>query len=246
MADGATEWPGLPGGFTDSVTILLAPNGEIFDSLTGGSLPEWGTAAAFPERMTVVLQADEGPTTVLRHELAHLALHASVPHTPVWFQEGYAVWAAGEWNRFESLRINLALVLGRVPSLRDLSRQLREGRSRAGAAYALAGTVVAKLDGIAGEEGLVRLVSAYRESGDLDGALRSTYLITLDQFEESWQKEIKRRYGWLSLVTSFTVFWLFVGILLGALWWRRRRGYGSRKADLDIGWDIPEEDWRGS
>ncbi len=235
------DWPGLSQPFDDTVTVLLAPNRAIFDSLTNGRLPEWGAAGAFPASNTLVLRLDERPLEVLPHEMAHLALHSNIPHPPLWFSEGYAVWAAGEWGRMEVLRVNLALVVGKVPNFSELSRQLREGRTRASSAYALASTVLAQLNDVDGENGMRRLLDAYRETGNLDAALRSTFLTTLDQFEESWMKRIDQRYGWLSLFTSFGVFWIVVGGGVGALWLKRRRRDDVRRADLDQGWEMPED-----
>lgn len=235
------DWPGLGQQFDDSITILLAPNQEVFDSLTSGRLPEWGAAGAFPSSNTLVLRNDRRPLEVLGHEVAHLALHSMIPHTPLWFSEGYAVWAAGEWGRLDVLRLNLALVAGRVPTLAELSRQLRQGRARANSAYALAATAIAQLNGIDGENGLRRLLNAYSDSGDLDTALRATFLTTIDRFEETWMRGIDRRYGWLSLLTSFAVFWLLLGGGVGFLWLKRRRRDMVRKADLDEGWIIPGE-----
>lgn len=241
-ADGMVDWPGLTRPFSDSVTILLAPNSTIFDSLTDGRLPEWGAAGAFPSSNTLVLRKDLRPLDVLGHEMAHLALHSNIPHTPLWFSEGYAVWAAGEWDRIDVLRLNLSLVSGRVPTLTGLSRQLREGRARANSAYALAATVFAQLNEVDGENGMRRLLDAYSDSGDLNTALRSTFLITLDQFEDSWMRKIDKRYGLLSLLTSFGVFWLVVGGGVGLLWLKRRRRDSIRRADLDQGWVIPDKE----
>jgi hypothetical protein len=240
-ANAMVEWPGLTRSFDDSVTILLATNRTVFDSLTQGRLPEWGAAGAFPASNTLVLRNDLRPLDVLPHEMAHLALHSNVPHTPLWFSEGYAVWAAGEWGRLDVLRINLALVAGRVPTLAELSRQLREGRARANSAYALAATVLIELNDVDGEAGVRRLLDAYAESGDLNTSLRSTFLITLDQFEEMWMRRIDKRYGLLSLLTSFGAFWLVVGGAVGLLWLKRRRRDRIRRADLDNGWVIPDD-----
>ncbi|MFP5355115.1 MAG: hypothetical protein ACLGIK_08170, partial [Gemmatimonadota bacterium] len=49
------------------------------------------------------------PIRVLRHELAHLALHEYLGDLPTrWFDEGYASYAAGEWDRDRVIATNLA------------------------------------------------------------------------------------------------------------------------------------------
>ena len=123
------------------------PNGRLLDSLTSGRAPAWGAAIAEPGARTILLRADQDdlPRT-LRHELAHLALHEAVAvRVPLWFDEGYAAWAAGEWERFGGLELNLAVVRGAIPSLTALDGALRGSASTADAAYALAASAVTEL-----------------------------------------------------------------------------------------------------
>jgi hypothetical protein len=73
---------------------------------------------------------------------------------------------------------------------------------------------------------------------DFDRALRQTYGMTLDQFEGQWHRELRTRYGWLLVVTSFSVFWSVVAGVLSILWARRRRRDRARREALDEGWTI--------
>ncbi|MDQ6634461.1 MAG: hypothetical protein M3Z10_06845, partial [Gemmatimonadota bacterium] len=88
------------------VLVAIAPDAAHFRAWAGPAAPEWGAALAFPESRRVVMQghsagADAGdPVNVLRHELAHLALHERLgDRPPRWFDEGYASVAAREWRR---------------------------------------------------------------------------------------------------------------------------------------------------
>jgi hypothetical protein len=181
---------------------------------------------------------------VLRHELAHLALHSVVRRVPRWFDEGYAARAAGEWDRLEALRVNWALLRGVRPSLAELDRHIRDGNAaEAEASYALATTALLLLERLGGERGLVPLIDAMRETTDFDLAMRETYQLTAGQFEEMWRKDLRRRYGWLLLLTSLSVFWAFVTLLLVALWARRRKRDEGRREALDTGWAVPEDHW---
>lgn len=240
-ADRAGPWPGLPATEPFPVRLVLAPDSRTFDSLTAGRLPSWGAGAAFPGTNTIVLLRDRHVRDVLRHELAHLALRHAVGPVPLWFAEGYASRAAGEWDRFEALRVNWALVRRRVPSFIELNRELRGGAARAEAAYALATTAVLLLERMGEEPGLARLLEALKITPDLDQALRRTHAVTLDQFEGLWQRELKRRYGWLFFLTSFSVFWAVVGGLVVVVWIRKRQRDRARRAALDDGWVLPQE-----
>jgi hypothetical protein len=244
MADRAGPWPGIPNPQRRPIRLVVAERPDQFDSLTAGRIPEWGVAAAFPAANTIVLTLTRDHRRVLRHELAHLALHSVVQRVPRWFDEGYAARAAGEWDRVEALRVNWALLRGVVPSLRDLNRHIRTGTaSDAEASYALATTAVVLLERLGGGRGLEPLIATLQGTADFDLALRATHQITLSQFEELWRRDLRRRYGWLLLASSLTVFWAFVALLLAALWARRRRRDEGRRQALDEGWVVPEQYW---
>lgn len=241
-ADQAGPWPGLPDVRGFPVRLFVTRSRQRFDSLTRGRLPRWSGAVAFPDRHTIVLRVEGNPFPTLRHELAHLALHEAVPRAPLWFQEGYAAVAAGEWSRLDALELNWALATGAVPSLARLNRELRSGPSGARAAYALATTAVLRLTRLGGGRGLEPLLTNVRRTGDFEAGLRQTHLVTLAQFEALWQRDVRLRYGWLRLITSFTLFWAAVALLVGLVWWRRRRLDRVRRAALDEGWVIPGDE----
>ncbi|CAA9312488.1 MAG: hypothetical protein AVDCRST_MAG40-1057 [uncultured Gemmatimonadaceae bacterium] len=232
------SFPGLPRPRARAV-IALAPDRARFRALTGGAAPEWGAAVAFPAAQRIVMQgqragSDAGdPAEVLRHELAHLALHEALGGLPPrWFDEGYASYAAGEWGRDELLATNVALVLGPIPSLAGLDSGFYRGASTAEASYALAYRAVAELAALDRERGLTLFFEHWREGGSLEQAVRLAYGLTLPGFEQRWQTRTRRRYGALAAATDVTVASaIFVGMLF-PLWLMRRRRDRRRLADL--------------
>jgi hypothetical protein len=238
-ADRATGFPGI-GALPDRpVRLILAPTRAVYDSLTRGRLPIWSEGAAFPEAGTVVLltaQPSNRLIAALRHELAHLALRWHVGRrTPLWFEEGYAAVAAGEWDRLDALRLNWQLARGVRMDLDEVDRALRSGRGDAEAAYALATTAVALLHRWGGERGLGPLLANLPAAPTFDAALRATYHVTEGDFEARWQRDVASRYGWLSWAAAMGLFWLAIGALLVGLVVLRRRRDRARRAALDDG-----------
>jgi len=246
MADRAGPWPGIAEPWNGPVRLIVTPNATVFDSVTQGRLPQWGAGAAFPAGNRIVLQLSGDVRQVLRHELAHLALHSVVRHVPRWFDEGYAARASGEWDRLQALRVNWALLMGATPTLRQLDSDLRGGAAHAEAAYALATTAVLLLERMGGERGLGPLITNLGETPDFDRALRTTYQITLGQFESEWRRDLRKRYGWVLFFSSLTVFWGILALVAVSLWFRRRRHYKERRARLDEGWSDPPGDGHAS
>ena len=247
VADHAGGFPGIGAVPDRPIHLILAPTHARYDSLTRGRLPFWSEGATFPDLGTIVLLTDHpagGPLgSVLRHELAHLALRWRIGRgAPLWFEEGYAAVAAQEWDRLDALRLNWQLARGVRMNLDEVDRALRGGRGDAQTGYALATTAVLLLYRWGGRAGLDPLVANLAQSPTFDAALRATYHVTESDFEERWQRDVASRYGWLSWAGAMGLFWVAIGAVLAALVVLRRRRDRSRRAALDDGQLLDELD----
>src|SRR5262245_7276939 len=241
LLDGAVKTDTFPGLArpTQRVLVALAPDRERFREWIGPGAPEWGAAIAFPESRRIVMQGrssgrDAGdPREVLRHELAHLALHESLGDLPPrWFDEGYASYAAREWTREDALSTNVTLALRGVPTLDELDGQFAGGTMTAQNAYALAYRAVVELAVLDTAAGLTRLFDAWRKTGSLDRAIRTSYGITLAGFEQRWRDRTRRRYGALALVGDVTLIGLVLLVAVFPLFVARRQRQRQRLAAL--------------
>jgi hypothetical protein len=223
-------------------TVILAPDGATFDSITGGRAPEWSAGVAIPELRTIVLPAypsarttASDPIVALRHELVHLALndYLGVP-VPRWFDEGYAVWASGEWDASAGWQIRFALLRGLAPPLDSISLQWPAGEQRARLAYLLSASAVEYLADRNGEPLFAAFLARWKREGSIDPAMRATYLMSLDAFEREWRNVVIRRYGWLLALAQVGVFWMLVTLLVLAVGWRRRRRDRDRLAAMEV------------
>ena len=238
-----TEWPGLGRRTPGPLRLILVPDARRLDSLSSSRAPGWGAAVALPRERTILLRADVGDLyRTLRHELAHLALHQAVPgRVPLWFDEGYAAWAAGEWERLGLLELNLAVVRGAVPDLRTLDGALRGSATTADAAYALAASAVTELARRNPTGSLTPLLQRLGRGEDFDAAVLGTTGLTLGRFELVWRRSLRQRYSLAAWILAGGGW----GILTLALWVllrRRRAADRPRRAALDEGWEIPPED----
>jgi hypothetical protein len=231
-------FPGLPRPAAH-VLIAVAPDERRFRALTGGALPDWGAAVAFPDAQRVVVQgggatsAAGDPVPTLRHELAHLALHEYLGDlAPRWFDEGYAVYSEGGPGRDDILATNVALALRGVPTLASLDTGLVGTESQAAVSYALAYRAVADLAHLDPAHGLSLLFRYWRESSSLDVAVRRAYGESLDTFEAAWRSRTRHRYGALALLSDLSFATVVFLALLAPLYVARRRRDRLRLAAL--------------
>ncbi len=231
-------FPGLPRP-REHVLIAIAPDAARFREWAGPGAPEWGAALAFPDRRQIILQgsragADAGdPVEVVRHELAHLALHEYLGDlAPRWFDEGYASFSAHEFTGSDALAANLALAIQGVPTLDGLEGFFAGGATTARAGYALAASAVSDLAALDPSRGLSRVFAAWRDTGSLDQALRRADGTTLDAFEAEWRTRARRRYGALALMEDLTLVGILLLVVIVPLWLARRRRDRARFAAL--------------
>ena len=222
-------FPGLPRP-QQHVLLALAPDHRRFREWVGPGAPEWGAAITFPDTRRIVMQghsagADAGdPRDVLRHELAHLALHEYLGDLPPrWFDEGYASYAAREWTREDALSANVALAMRGTPTFDELDEDFGEGATTAQNAYALAYRAVVELAELDSSNGLRLYFVAWRRDGDMDRAMRETYGLTLDGFEKRWQQRTRRRYGGFALVGDVALGGALLLVLVLPLYIARRQ-----------------------
>jgi hypothetical protein len=246
LAEAAAEirdWPGLGRVDVTPLTLVLVPDAAAFGQWSRGRVPEWGAGLTLPARRLIVIRVDAGrPFATLRHELAHLAFHLRVAgRVPLWFSEGYAVMASGELDRLAGLQVNLAVALGRIPTLSGLDQALRGNAGDAGTAYALAGVAVAEISRRHPSGSLDAMMGRLVDSVPFGSALLASTGLDLEGFGDSWRKTISKRYN-LGLWALAGGGWVIVLVALGIGSVRRRRRDAPRRAALDEGWTVTPDD----
>jgi hypothetical protein len=223
LLDAQRSLPGLPDSVPNQVRAVLAHTPEAFDELTGGVVPEWRAGVAIPSLRMLVVPTRGGPSVLslegrrtLRHEWAHLGLSAELEglRAPRWFNEGYAQWASGGFDATEVWRLRVLLALGRTPPMDSLELRWPSGRTQAEVAYLLSASAITYLLDGSGDRGLAIFIQRWKISRSFETTFRSTFGLTTTQFEEDWKRHIRRRYGWLFVLSRSTVFWMILALVL--------------------------------
>ncbi len=238
----ARAWYGMGRREPGPLRLIVVRGGPPLDTVMRGRGPSWGAGFALPGARTIVIRVDAGdPHRILQHELAHLALHQAVRvRVPLWFDEGYAAVAAGEWDRLDILQINLAVARGAVPGFFELDRALRANETTAQTAYALAASAVAMLARRHPDHSLAPLLSRLAAGEGFDDAVLATTGSRIPQFEEEWQKDVRSRYGFVVWAIA-AGFWLIVAAAVIWAYWLRRRRDRPRRMALDQDWTVAAE-----
>ena len=238
----------------DSIDVVLAPGEDAFRELTGGRIPDWGLAVAFPDLRRIVMRSprltgseDVDPGVVLRHELNHvyLALGAGGSGaTPRWFNEGFAALYADEWRWVDPARLAWGRVTGGLTPLAGLERSF-PATPAPGLAYVQSMAAVRNLQRRGGDPGLALLLGRLRGGATFDRALRETYGVTLGEFYTDWSEELGREFGWAVVLTDQRGLWIAAALLVLFGWLIRRRAIRQeierRRAGEDAALGLPED-----
>ncbi|MHC4861611.1 MAG: peptidase MA family metallohydrolase [Planctomycetota bacterium] len=215
-------------GFTfDGVVIVRLARTESEFRRLAGERGDWVVAVARPSEGVLVVRlpavgAARGTdvSSVLRHELVHLLLPARLDRRarlPLWFEEGLAQVIGGRVNRSDAAQVAVAEDLGALIPLEELERSFPVRGAVASLAYAQGESVVAFIVDAYGRAGLHRLLTAVRDTGSLDAALRRVHGFGVRDLERRWKEWLAEEEDpwWFVLLTGSTItILLFVASLL--------------------------------
>jgi hypothetical protein len=245
LAADPSVWRSFPGIGTlpeigvDSLEIWLAADLSR-DVPEGLRHPEsWAAGTANPSGARIALRTGPGLTgpgglkSVLRHELAHVALAAATDgNYSRWLTEGYAQYASGEWSWEDAWHLQSVFLSRGAATLEEIDLRFRRHSAEARLGYLLSYTAVHELAALGGEAGLAGVFRRLREGATFEEAVWRTYGITAEALETRWKRSLVDRYGWLYLFSRTGAFWLAVTGLVLFVALRRARRDKVRLAEL--------------
>ena len=245
LAADPSVWRSFPGIGTlpeigvDSLEIWLAADLSR-DVPEGLRHPEsWAAGTANPSGARIALRTGSGLTgpgglkSVLRHELAHVALAAATDgNYSRWLTEGYAQYASGEWSWEDAWHLQSVFLRSGAATLEEIDFRFRRHSAEARLGYLLSYTAVHELAALGGEAGLAGVFRRLSEGATFEQAVWRTYGITAEALETRWKRSLVDRYGWLYLLSRTGAFWLAVTGLVLFVALRRARRDKVRLAEL--------------
>jgi hypothetical protein len=250
----------------DSSELFIVTSEAKFDSLAGGSIPDWGAGVAIPHRRRIVIKSplilpgDKALGELVAHEYTHLALarRLGLVEAPRWLNEGMAMYLSAEWDWADNLAVGWATVAGNTVALGEIERLNRFGGAKAEIAYAESYLAFKYFLDSYGVSGLHILLDRLAAGQDIGRAMVAATGGDPTSFEKEFAKFLGARYNLLTVLFTSEMFWvilalLFVVGIVAARLRRRRRfaeldryeqlhstdfDYGTReKPDDDDRWD---------
>lgn len=205
----------------------------------------WISGLALLDQDRVIVQVN-GPgalltSEVVRHELAHVALHAlsGGANLPRWYHEGVAMYLAGEAT-FERLRQQAgAAAFGELESLGQLNRGFgNENQVAAERAYAVSAGFVRFALMRSGDRRSILLLHARMRAGlDFPSAFTATFGTPQEALYSVYAAQIGQHASRWAVVVSDGMVWGLVSVLAlfaMATAWRNRARFDTETEPLDL------------
>ncbi len=235
--------------FQDSLSykpsVYLLSNLDEFNSLVSGHFPDWGAAAAIPQRKMIVIKSpdsfnlNKSLDQLLIHEYAHLAVAHKSPfqEPPRWFNEGVAMFVSMEWSWSNNIAMGQAAVFGKIIDLEEIEMVNRFHAGKAQTAYAESYLAIRFLLKNYGQSSLRIFLEQINSNKSVNEAIYITTGSTLIEFQNDFKISLHKQFNYASLFMYTIFFWIaLAGIVVYAffLQFKKRREYYKK-------WDVEEK-----
>ena len=243
---------------------------QAFEMLIRGLFPDWGAAAAFPQRGLIAIKSPDKfnirkpLNQLLAHEYTHLAVAdmAGINRVPRWFDEGMAMFISTEWGWSDNLAMGRVGVFGDFIPLMEIEQVNRFGEGKAHVAYSQSYLAVKYMVDNYGKGSLSRFLREIGRGRKVDAALTTATGSNFLEFQEEFNQHLAKQFNLITVFMDTMVLWLGLAVIvvIGAFMrYRKKRSYYKKweeeeklhSTDFDYGDpDNPEttdddgESWR--
>jgi hypothetical protein len=223
--------------------IYLAPSWEAFQAAQpAGEPPSWSVGTAYPALNLIILRSPRGMMggrmdieQVLRHEYAHLTLATALKghEAPPWLAEGFAMLQSRGWSLSWTYVLSRGVLTKGLIPLEKLADGFPADEYQAELAYAQSFSLVSYIKTELGPKALPRLIRGLSYGLDTETALKQAIGLGLKDLERRWKEDLKRRFSWIPIVTSFFSLWFLASLLFLLSYWLKRRRVKRKLAEWE-------------
>lgn len=222
--------------------IYLALSRQELSYFIGDESRPWLAGIAMAEKNIIVLRPGRGDIErTIRHEYTHIVLGKMVGNNnlPLFLNEGLAMYEAREWQLWHHFVLGQATLSRSLIPLSDLF-QYPEDRWKTYLSYAESFSMLAYILNEFGQAGVQELIRELSKGNSINTASLNALGKDMATLEEEWKLYLKKRYSWLSVITSTLFLWGILSVFLIIGYLRRRQQYRKRIQE----WEEEEEIFR--
>lgn len=202
------------------------------DSGEAREAPSWSSAYAVGPAGVIVILPDRVPSypydsleSVLAHELTHVlaARRAGGQPLPRWFEEGLAMAAGRPWGVEDRARLVMAMLGTETVTRAQLDALFTRDAASARRAYVLSAALVRAMLTEWGPRVAADVLELVGRGMPFPDAFQRVTAVDLDRFEAAFWGDQRWWNRWVPILTSSTILWAAITLLLLYAYHRRRR-----------------------
>ncbi|MEW5767694.1 MAG: peptidase MA family metallohydrolase [bacterium] len=213
----------------EKTNIYLAPSTKELAYFMGDDPHPWLAGAALVEKNIIVLRPGRGDIErTIRHEYTHIVLgKAGGKNLPLFLNEGLAMYEAREWRLWHEFILGQATLTRSLIPLSALF-QYPEDRWKTYLSYAESFSILAYILREFGQVRLQELIRELSRGNSINTAGLKALGRDMASLEEEWKLYLKKRYSWISVITSSLFLWGMLSGFLIITYLRRKQQYRKR------------------
>lgn len=224
-------------------SIYITDDDIQFKSLTTQNIPSWATGFAKGNKAVIKSPQQRSMSyetfnKVLMHEISHIYLNRINKRFPQWFNEGFCMYNAGEFDINRKINISWNLLFNKVVKLSQLKNFLSTSKSESYLYYSQSGASIEALCYYYGSD-ILDSILYYTKKGN--GFYKSFNIATkgdsINEFSKKYIEFINNHYRFLFFYKFQKIIFFIFPLLLLLIWFHKRR---KNKKIMQL-WEIEED-----
>ena len=232
-------------GSVDTVSffVYITDQNDEFESLTSKNIPSWAAGVAKGNKIVIKSPKQKSMTyndfnKVLKHEISHLYLSQINTKFPSWFNEGFAMYNAHEFNTDRKVNISWNLLLGKIVPLNQLKDFLSLSKSQSYLYYSQSGASIEAMIFYYGHDILDNILSYTKQGDNFNQAFfKATGGDTIDKFSVKYISYLNDNFRFFFLSQFQKIIFFLIPFLLLLIWFYKRQ---KNKKIMKL-WEIEDQ-----
>ena len=209
--------------------VYITNQDDEFASLTSENIQPWVTGIAKGNKIVIKSPKQKSMTyddfnKILQHEISHLYLSQIHNKFPLWFNEGFSMYNAHQFDINRKINISWNLLLRRIVDLKQLKGFLSASKSQAYLYYSQSGASIDAMIFYYGHDILDSILYYTKQYNNFNQAFsRATGGDTVDKFSVKYINYLNNHFRFLFIYQFQKIIFFIIPFLLLVIWFYKKK-----------------------
>lgn len=218
-------------GYVDTLSFLvyITDEDEEFKSLTSKNIPEWAVGVAKGNKIVIKSPTQKSRTydsfnKTLKHEITHIYLSQINNRFPSWFNEGFAMYTADQFDVSRKINISWNLLFKTIVNLNQLKSFLSASKTQAYLYYSQSAASIDAMIFYYGDDILDSILFYAKQDKNFNQAFfKATGGDTVDDFSVKYISYLNNHFRFLFIYQFQKIVFFLIPFLLLLVWFYKKK-----------------------